>query len=265
MLSDAQLAQSVIREVKNKKVPETLFKYRKFNEFTESIFRDNALYFSKPRDFNDPFDCKIVDAGNYSSAEIIDYLVGCGMPRPAAESEAIKNAADPNYIVSLIEKIKDEIFNKHCILCLSKCPDSILMWSYYSEAHTGFVLGFDLLADPLFFAYPIHPNYVPDYPAFKYLTEKDKILTHGMFSKSELWDHEEEIRIVKQSPSGPYKFSKKCLTQVVFGCRTEDANRNKLIKHLKDYGYDHVRLKRAVPSKVSYALEIQDLTLPYNL
>ena len=187
------------------------------------------------------------------------------MPRPAAESEAIKNAADPNYIVSLIEKIKDEIFNKHCILCLSKCPDSILMWSYYSEVHTGFVLGFDLLADPLFFAYPIHPNYVPDYPAFKYLTEKDKILTHGMFSKSELWDHEEEIRIVKQSPSGPYKFSKKCLTQVVFGCRTEDVDRNKVIKHLKDYGYDHVRLKRAVPSKVSYALEIQDLTLPYNL
>lgn len=263
MLSDAQLSQSVIREVKNKKVPETLFKYRKFNGRTESIFRDNALYFSKPRDLNDPFECKIADAGNYSSAEIIDYLVGRGMPKPAAVSVALKNAADPSYIVSLIEKNKNEIFNNDCILCLSKCPDSILMWSYYSEGHTGFVLGFDLLVDPLFFAYPIHPNYVSDYPAFKYLTENDKILTHGMFSKSKLWDREEEIRIIKrQSPSGLYKFSKKCLTQVIFGCKTEDAERNKLIKYLKDYGYDHVRLKRAVPSKISYALEIQDLNLP---
>jgi hypothetical protein len=46
---------------------------------------------------------------------------------------------------------------------------------------------------------------------------------------------------------------------VIFGCRTKDGDRNALLKHLKDYGYDHVQLKRAMPSDSSYTLKIENV------
>jgi hypothetical protein len=88
LLTDEQRAQVVIGNVKHKTIPQILYKYREFDNFTESIFRDSSLFFSKPSNFNDPFDCRITDKGNYTSQEIIDYLVGCGMPKQDAVTVA---------------------------------------------------------------------------------------------------------------------------------------------------------------------------------
>ena len=197
-LTDEQRAQVVIGNVKHKTIPQILYKYRQIDNFTESIFRTSSIYFSKPSDFNDPFDCRITDGGNYNSQEIIDYLVGCGMPKHDAVTVALQNAAEPNKMVSTLERIRADVFDRYGILCLSECPDSILMWSYYSKSHSGFVLGFDVLEDPPFFVMPLPIRYVPDYPAIRYLVEKEKLLERGMISKSEFWDHEKEIRICKR-------------------------------------------------------------------
>jgi hypothetical protein len=45
LLTDEQRVQVVIGNVKHKTIPQILYKYREFDNFTESIFRDNALYF----------------------------------------------------------------------------------------------------------------------------------------------------------------------------------------------------------------------------
>ncbi|MGA9453551.1 MAG: DUF2971 domain-containing protein [Verrucomicrobiia bacterium] len=261
LLTDEQRAQVVIGNVKHKTIPQILYKYREFDGFAESIFKNSSLFFSKPSDFNDPFDCRITDKGNYTSQEIIDYLVGCGMPKQDAVTVALQNAANPNKMVSTLERIRAEVFDCNGILCLSECPDSILMWSYYSKSHSGFALGFDVLEDPPFFIMPLPIRYVRDYPAFRYLVEKEKLVERGMISKSKFWKHEKEIRVCKRDGPGLYKFSKKCLAEVIFGCRTKDTDRNKIIKCLKDYGYNHVKVKRTVPSRTSYKLEIQDLTI----
>lgn len=260
MLTEQQLAQLVSQGVSDGAFPKTLFKYRQFNNYTESIFTDNALWFSKPADFNDPFDCKIVDLGNYTSRDIIDYLVVRGMDTPNASSAALRNAVDAKFIPNLLEQCKDEVFDNRGILSLSDCPDSILMWSYYALSHSGFVLGFDVKVDPRFFASLLQVRYVQNYPAFSYLKEPDKIVTHAMASKSECWKHEREYRVVKPKP-GLYRFDKKCLSQVIIGYRTNDADRRALINYLNAYGYGHVRLKRAVTSDCSYALRIEDLSI----
>ena len=36
-----------------------LYKYYKFDEYTQRIFEKNEIYFSSPESFNDPFDSKI--------------------------------------------------------------------------------------------------------------------------------------------------------------------------------------------------------------
>jgi hypothetical protein len=44
LLTDEQRAQVVIGNVKHKIIPQILYKYRKLNNFTESIFKDNSLF-----------------------------------------------------------------------------------------------------------------------------------------------------------------------------------------------------------------------------
>lgn len=39
--------------------PRYLYKYRGTDEFTKNIIKNNALWFSTPLSFNDPFDCQI--------------------------------------------------------------------------------------------------------------------------------------------------------------------------------------------------------------
>ena len=41
-----------------KKPPKFLYRYFPINGSTESIFKDNELWFKNPNEFNDPFDCR---------------------------------------------------------------------------------------------------------------------------------------------------------------------------------------------------------------
>ena len=56
-----------------------LYKYYAFNEYSESTFKDNYVYFASPLDFNDPFDCKIVyeipGSDEFFSNEFDSYLI----------------------------------------------------------------------------------------------------------------------------------------------------------------------------------------------
>ena len=40
-------------------VPDRLYKYRGFNEYSLSIFINKELFFASPQMFNDPFDCQL--------------------------------------------------------------------------------------------------------------------------------------------------------------------------------------------------------------
>jgi hypothetical protein len=62
------------------KFPEIVYKYRSFDQHTAGIFKNNELWFSKPGNFNDPFDLKIYDKGGYSKEDIYKYLVSQGTP-----------------------------------------------------------------------------------------------------------------------------------------------------------------------------------------
>ena len=58
----------------NKIELDALYKYGKFDEYTEKLFTHNEIYFSSPNEFNDPFDSKprIICEGNKQQIE--NYL-----------------------------------------------------------------------------------------------------------------------------------------------------------------------------------------------
>lgn len=262
MLDPQQAAALINIGIQQGEYPTHVCKYREFDQYTESLFRDHQLWFSVAKKFNDPFDCQIQDQGNYTKAEIINYLrQRVGMSPDAAAQMADRDDRDPQFFWSELEKVKSTVLGSKGILSLSTKPMDILMWSHYTNSHEGFVLGFEILKDIQFFSVPLHVKYNQDYPAYKYLTEPDKIVTHGLLTKSKFWEYEGEIRVIKNQ-QGLHTFAKACLVEIILGCRIEQANKDRIFQYLKNYDYGHTKVYQATPSASKYELEVQQISIP---
>lgn len=88
------------------KVPEILYKYRELNKNSLSSLLCNKVYFSRPQDFNDPYE-----------------------PEKIFED-------------SPFGKILDRTVKESGILCLCSESTSLSMWSYYASALKGFSIGY---------------------------------------------------------------------------------------------------------------------------
>jgi len=66
--------------------PEIVYKYRDWkNHFHKRLLLNNEIYLSSPKDFNDPFDCRITENYNLFTPEeeekYINELLISGFPR----------------------------------------------------------------------------------------------------------------------------------------------------------------------------------------
>src|SRR6218665_1281944 len=140
-----------------KDYPEILYKYRNWtNDFNKNILLKNELYLSSPKDFNDPFDCRIPD--NYfllDTPDKIDQYINGVVERHMQllisrdlnivdEKKRMKEKlSDLGTIQLENEKVTfDSQDERLGILCLSERWDSILMWSHYADLHKGYCVGF---------------------------------------------------------------------------------------------------------------------------
>ena len=256
MIPQAEANLLIAEGIRSGQYPARLYKYRAFDEYTDSLFINHQLYFSKPSGFNDPFDCQIRDLFRYTRDEVYQYLI----TRAGAEPEQAGQLADmysrdPSVFNTALEAVKQSVIGSKGILSMTVRRDDILMWAHYTHSHEGFVLGFDIAADIQFFTTPHHVTYVDEYPAFAFLTEREKIVSHGMLAKSSHWSYEEEIRVIKNE-DGLKPFEKRSLVEVIMGSRISAVNRARLEGLLQNHGYDHVEIKQATVSSSRYALEI---------
>ena len=160
------------------------------------------------------------------------------------------------------------------ILSLSETPDSLLMWSHYTCAHEGFVVGFDS-AHPHFaerkssndeFRHLRPIEYRQDRPSAP-LSEYSG--TDVFLVKSTDWSYEREWRIMRalpdanlvlqQAPHPIYLFSfpPLAVAEVVVGARMTDLSRLTLTNLLSsDPRYLHVRVFQAVPDERAFVLKL---------
>lgn len=146
---------------------QTLYKYQAFSVNTLSSLSKSYLYFANPTQLNDPFDV----------------------------------ASD-----SLEKQFKNLKLNKNDFkLCsLSQINDSKLMWSHYTQEHTGICVGYNFL---------YLPNYVgKDTVKYKNTNLDEKDLFDNLIEywtlKSEDWEYEKEVRLLHYGDKQkiPYTF-----------------------------------------------------------
>ena len=142
----------------NNRYPEIVYKYRNWVDDThKNVLLRNELFFSSPRDFNDPFDCRIpLNFSLLDSEEKLSQYLSYGRQRREAETTMSKEDLDDmmsKFELRLrTERDKTQEFynslyfegvdNHYGVLSLTEKWNSILMWSHYGDCHRGYCVGF---------------------------------------------------------------------------------------------------------------------------
>ncbi len=218
-------------------VPQILYKYRELNKNSLSSLLCNKVYFSKPENFNDPYE-----------------------PEKIFED-------------SSFGKILDRRVKESGILCLCSEATSLSMWSYYASALKGFSVGyhsFNLLKS-------IAPERWKEVYSVKYDAEeiiavdtvqiikphypsKDPEKIKMYATKADIFAHEKEFRIViEPGPDfeymgyGLYEHSSESVSEIVFGELMPPDDERTVREALK--GRD-ISYKKAIRMKNKFRIEV---------
>ena len=220
--------------------PLYLYKFRSLSSDTErertrDIILTNSLWFSRPVDFNDPFDC--VPVSSMTKQEVKKYIAELykrrclSLPRGHRLQLAAKfvnrrsrdgsgDAADAK-----VRRGIDQAVNTAGILSLSADPTHVLMWSHYSSSHTGICLRFNCRNPPSYFLDAQQVIYSEDRPTVNFQHDnKSDLLEKSIFRKAHFWSYEQEWRVIKPDGPGVYKFPAASLDGVIFGAKTTSEN-----------------------------------------
>lgn len=179
-------------------------------------------------------------------------------------------------LVEFNKQIVEDGFSNDKIICFTKDPENILMWSYYAQNHSGIVLRFtdETPDNPLSQARQV--DYVSEMPSlFNEETLSDILsgydvlnseflINEVVWTKSSHWAHEQEWRIYSGlgrtvNSYEDIPFTKTELDGVIFGIRTDIDYQNHLTKLTNDL-YPHVELLQAKKNNHSYSMAIEKLT-----
>lgn len=199
------------------------------------LIERQSFKFSNPKDFNDPFDL-YENLINFSKHET--------NPPPNLTRSEKRN------VTTVSEKVKIKYLqhewkkhrNNFGISCFSKTYKSFLMWSHYSDKHTGVCIGFyvdamKLLEDGfLAFGVEYEDNFVPKPYSDLDLKIRMETMMQYLSLKASCWSYEEETRLINFDYFINYKdnfinFSKYAeIKEVYYGLKTSKNDRLRVKK-----------------------------------
>ena len=240
-------------------IPYRISKYFSVNTNFYSSIISNYLWFSDPLEFNDPYDCNLTTSIDNTEAEIRDFFANASKIYPETyglytqdfyENRIEKIINSPDAFVDEIKEIQQKsIIPNYGICCFSEKEDDLLMWSHYTDKHKGVCVTFEIREDIQFFSLPLKVDYPPEYPYFNFIKNRKNKEKHSLkfyfATKSNHWEYESEIRIVKDREQhskfrGPINFNKKCIKELIFGYRMPEKQKHELIDVFKCFGYEVV-------------------------
>lgn len=224
-----------VKDIPN--IPEVLYKYRSWDaEFHKLVLIDRMLYFSSPKDFEDPLDCKIpTDYSLLTEQDIIDYYYNYSVTNNDFITDiehvlfAIHWATrspmrDPIHIKAVEKEHWDSYNQRMGVLSLTALPNNNDMWQKYANNHRGFCVGFNskILFESLASGGG-HVEYVDELPILRPLADHRIEHMIQVFFKERKWEFEQEYRTYRfwDSPAGVeqrnVKFPKEAIKEIFIG------------------------------------------------
>lgn len=216
-------------------LPGKLYKYESFNTYSLANLQNNQIFFSKPITFNDPFDCSLgFDVSKLTESEIQTILNENEFDVPKSDelgSEYVESGvrilkqALEGAVKETSQKIRDQALNDSGVSCFSEHNTEILMWSHYTNNHTGFCLEFDTGHEPFSSARKV--NYEDEFPTIEsaMIINRDiSQLWSLLLTKFTNWSYEKEWRIIIPDGGKPVGYETYALTGIYFGCKIDQSH-----------------------------------------
>ncbi len=232
------------------------------------------VYFPRPSEFNDPFD------GNIPVRWDVMTYEQCFEKNLELINIAHKDK-DQKLVREYAKKVTDEKKLWHPdnlsrerpeqlekwnsiigLFSLSSIPDNILMWSHYSNNHTGFVVGIDTnsLIEDYDFDYIEPIIYQNEYPLISGLDETTDQFYKKFFYKASLWGYEEEWRVSKNHiDKRIVKLNKETINQIIIGCCTKVKESEQIINLSKKHLGTNIPIFQATKNINDFGLIISQI------
>ena len=230
------------------------------------ILINGELYLANTRQFNDPFDGKLLPSDFVSELKELGYS--------GNEKELLNHDSF----------VKDRI-NGFGVLSLSRVCDDILMWSHYANAHKGICLGFKYDLCRYFNDHDwqidhMLVRYLNDHPfkaiyedliskkrfnsedGFLNLSDMSHALIDAVFTvKHSSWSYEQEERIISHV-SGAHSFRAEALDHIVLGMNISRRDELTIRSLLTSPQWRHVRFFRAKRGRAALSVDICEESTP---
>jgi hypothetical protein len=246
----------------------TLYKYRAYSAYALEMLINRELYFARPDQLNDPYDCRLNIRDSLGAA-----IARAGQIQNRALRERLQRLRG---IDDVYEKM-DHDLSILGVFSLSRTPTHVLLWSHYAQNHTGFCAGFRF-SDALTTHHGPHGiigatdiGYSTSNPFIEFFEEVassstapewddvwQTLLAVGMAAKADTWRYEEEVRILRRE-SGLVPFSAVELNEIVFGLNMPTRSRDTVRRILSDADWPHVKFKEIIRVH-DFSLELRDAT-----
>lgn len=243
---------------------------------------DRRFRFGRPRDFNDPFDCRphfrvpgLLPAcrRRWFARESIKLARKRFPNDPAKEQQARDELAQysTESLVKLMEeKVRDRLLDSQLMLCLAGNRDALQMWAYYADRQRGVAI--HLRQDVWPIAAAMQVSYTSRYPTVPLSMHEydDRELTRRfVLRKAKAWSHEDEYRVLVQDED-PERFalewfdamtavlSPGAVAGITVGCLMDPADQKQVAADAKA-ATPPVPVYRAVAERRRFALTFEQI------
>ena len=142
---------------------------------------------------------------------------------------------DPNHRDFVKKDVRNSIEKFFGIFCLTSNENNFLMWSHYSNSHTGFCVGFntEILIDTLkCIIGPI--DYTDIIPKFKFYEPIEVFTQKLLGTKGTVWSYENEYRIILHDfANKSFQLPKEAIIEINLGCKMDFKTKTGFIQFIK--------------------------------
>ncbi|OSZ77588.1 hypothetical protein CAP36_14535 [Chitinophagaceae bacterium IBVUCB2] len=234
--------------------PAKIYKYVSLAD-GQLIISNSTLKFTKPSDFNDPFDCdiRLLQFENIGKLDqhVYDDYDELKKRFPLVPLALFLEAYEP----AINEKINS---TRVCCFSANESVGNILMWSHYANKHKGICLQFDNNFEKKFIDLDEEEelsegkvNYHFD-GKLNYLGGNKKDGHAWVFvNKAKEWEYEQEYRFMIIKKKEIQRFDPLFLKNIYFGVNVTNEERIDFIELCKKNNYAHVKFYLGVKQGLS--------------
>jgi hypothetical protein len=208
-------------------------------EHLRDMLLNHRLFLPTPKNFNDPFDCKVAfsfagpedDWRRSFAATFAKRLPHLSdRERALIVEKAVTQAwyKDPDCQQKFLDFLQNEV-DAAGVACFSAVGDDILMWSHYADRHRGICLKFVGNRFEKVFGEAQRINYRADFHLPSVWDNPDALLEYAVLTKADHWRYEHEWRLIRPGGAGTFiPFDPRSLSGLTFGCSVPEADRGQV-------------------------------------